>query len=253
MFLKKLTISNGDTLIREIPFYVGLNLIVDETSTADRRVSGNNVGKTTVLRLIDYCFGGKGTNIYRDTEFEGKSNAQIEAFLKANNIIVTMTLKEDLEAASSREIVVRRNFRTRLDKILEINGEKQTEKEFPRTLKKLVFGSSCEKPKLRQIVAKNIRDEKNRIANTLKVLDPYTRIQEYEPLYLFWLGIEVDTSARKQKLLRDQTTENNLLKRIKREASLSQIDQSLIVVNRAIDELIERKNRFDVNENFDKS
>lgn len=249
MFLKKLTINNGPKLIRDIPFHKGLNLIVDETRTNDRRESGNNVGKTTVLRLIDYCFGSDGTNIYKDPEFKEKSNTQIEGFLKNNNIVISITLKEDFELAKSREIVVRRNFLSRSKKILEINGEKQTAEEFPKKLKELIFRSRHEAPKLRQIVAKNIRDERNRIANTLKVLSPYTTIEEYEALFLFWLGIEVDTNARKQQLLRDQTTENNLLKRLKREGSLSQIEQSLIVVNRTIEELSEKKNSFDVNEN----
>lgn len=251
MFLKKLTISNGPALIRDILFHKGLNLIVDETKTSDRRESGNNVGKTTVLRLVDYCFGSDGTNIYKDPEFRDKANTKIERFLKQNDIVVSMTLKEDLESPESREVVVRRNFLSRSHKILEINGEKQTAGEFPKRLKELIFKSTHEKPTLKQIVAKNIRDEKNRIANTLKVLNPYTTVEEYESLFLFWLGIEVDTNARKQQLLRDQTTENNLLNRLKREASLSQIEQSLIVVNRTIDELTEKKNSFDVNENYE--
>jgi len=252
MFLKKLTINNGATLIRDISFHKGLNLIVDETRTSDRRESGNNVGKTTVLRLIDYCFGSDGTNIYKDPEFKDKANTQIERFLKDNDIIISMTLKEDLESAKSREIEVRRNFLSRSDKILEINGEKQRVDEFPKKLKELVFTSKHEKPTLRQIIAKNIRDEKNRIANTLNVLHVTNTIEEYEALYLFWLGIEVDTAARKQQLLREQTTENTLLRRLKREASLSQIEQSLIVVNRTIDELTDKKNSFDVNENYEK-
>lgn len=252
MFLKKLTINNGPTLIRDILFHKGLNLIVDETKTSDRRESGNNVGKTTVLRLIHYCFGSDGKNIYKDPEFKDKANTKIERFLKDNNIVISMMLKEDLESTKSREIVVRRNFLSRSDKILEINGEKQAVDEFPKKLKELIFRSTLEKPTLKQIIAKNIRDEKNRIANTLKVLNPYTTIEEYESLFLFWLGIEVDTNARKQELLRNQTTENNLLNRLKREASLSQIEQSLIVVNRTIDELTEKKNSFDVNENYEK-
>ncbi len=252
MFLKKLTIHNGPTLIRDIPFHKGLNLIVDETKTSDRRESGNNVGKTTVLRLIDYCLGSDGTNIYKDPEFKDKTNTQIERFLKENNIIISMTLKEDLESAESREIEVRRNFQAYSNKILEINREKQTPEEFPKKLKELIFRSAYEKPTLKQIIAKNIRDEKNRIAHTLKVLNPYTTTQEYESLFLFWLGIEVDTDARKQQLLREQTTENNFLNRLKREASLSQIEQSLIVVNRTIDELTEKKNGFNVNESYEK-
>jgi len=251
VFLKSLAINDESRLIRKIVFLKGLNLIVDETRTADRTESGNNVGKTTVLRLVDFCFGGDGTNIYNDSEFKGKANTEIERFLTENNIVITMTLKEDLESAESEEIVVRRNFLKRPDKILEINGERQTNESFPEELKRLIFDSTEKKPTLRQIVAKNIRDEKNRVANTLKVLSPYARSEEYESLFLFWLGIESSTDARKQKLLRDQRAEGHLLERLNREASLSQVEQSLIVINRTIDELNQQKDTFDVNENYE--
>ena len=82
MFLKNLKIENTGHVIRDISFHKGINLIIDETKTEDKRESGNNVGKTTVLRLIDFCLGGKGDNIYKDTEFKSKSTTQIEKFLK---------------------------------------------------------------------------------------------------------------------------------------------------------------------------
>jgi uncharacterized protein YydD (DUF2326 family) len=51
MFLKSLLISTPTKVIREIPFHKGLNLIVDETPSCET-LTGNNVGKTTVLRLL---------------------------------------------------------------------------------------------------------------------------------------------------------------------------------------------------------
>lgn len=123
MFLKTLKIEKNESIIREIHFYKGINLIVDETTTKDRTKSGNNVGKTTVLRLIDYCFGSEGKNIYKDTEFKSKSNTQIENFLKENNVIISLTLKDNLEDVSSKEIIIKRNFLSYSKKIQEINGE----------------------------------------------------------------------------------------------------------------------------------
>ena len=51
MFLKQLIISTEKEIIREIPFHKGLNLIVDESND---QVTGNSVGKTTVLNTRDY-------------------------------------------------------------------------------------------------------------------------------------------------------------------------------------------------------
>jgi uncharacterized protein YydD (DUF2326 family) len=253
MFLKELAIFNGSQLIRSIPFKKGLNLIVDETTSDEITQSGNNVGKTTVLRLIDFCLGSDGKNIYTDPEYKGKnnSNAQIESFLKDNNVIVSLTLVDDLDKISPYKVEIKRNFLNRKDKILEINGEAQKNNEFPTKLKELIFKSNSEKPKFRQIVAKNIRDEKNRVVHTLKVLSPYTTIEEYESVFLFWLGIETDFSARKQQLVRSRTNDLNLLNRLKKDGSLSQIEQSLIVVDRNIKSLNKRKEDFNVNEDYE--
>lgn len=251
MFLKKLTIDNKGTNIRDVTFHKGINLIIDETDTNNKKKSGNDVGKTTVLRLINYCLGSDGKNIYQDNEFKNKTNTQIESFLKENNITITLTLKRDIEIDSSEECVIKRNFLSYSQKIQEINGQKYTNNEFPRKLKEVIFKSTNEKPKFRQIIAKNIRDEKNRLQNTVKVLNPYTSDEEYEALYLFWLGIDLDENERKQRLIKEKTVEENLQKRLNKETSISQIKQSLIVVKRTIASLEKRKESFNINEQYE--
>lgn len=251
MFLKLLKIENDENVIREIPFHKGINLIVDETNTDNEQESGNNVGKTTTIRLIDFCLGGKGKNIYQDQEFKNKSNNVIENFLKNNNIIITLILKEDLDDTNSREITIRRNFLTRKDKIQEINGESYNDENFKIKLKELIFHSDKLKPTFRQLIAKNIRDEKNRLVNAVKVLHFNTTADEYEPLYLFWLGIDLDHADKKQRLLSQKKIEENLQKRLRKESNLSQIEQSLTVINRTISDLEITKENFNINENYD--
>lgn len=251
MFLKELHIHNHSNLIRKIEFHKGLNLIVDETKTFDKKESGNNVGKTTVLRLIDFCLGGKGENIYKDPEFKEKgSNAIIERFLKTNNVIITLILKEEIEIETSKEIVIRRNFLSRKNKIQEINGKHYTATLFRIQLKKLIFKSESIKPTFRQIIAKNIRDEKSRLVNTIKVLHPTTKQEEYEALYFFWLGIPLDKTDRKQQLLNLIKIETDLQRRLKKEYTLSQVEQSLIIINRNIENLMIKKKKFNLNENY---
>lgn len=252
MFLKRLDIYNNDSLIRSVNFHKGINLIIDETQTSDKKESGNSVGKTTVLRLIDFCLGGKGENIYKDPEFKDKgSNSQIKSFLKSNNIIISLVLKEDMDIEASDEIIIRRNFLSRKNKIQEINGDSFNNDDFPRELKKLIFKSIGQKPTFRQIIAKNIRDEKSRLLNTVKVLHPTTKQEEYEALFLFWLGIPIDESERKQQLFALIKIETNLQKRLKRDNHLSQIEQSLIIINRSIQELEQKKNSFNLNDNYE--
>ena len=251
MFLKSLKIENSLGLIREIEFHKGLNLIVDETVEKDKRTTGNNVGKTTVLRLVDFCLGSSGKNIYQDSEFKEQENSTIKDFLINTEVIVVLTLVDDLDFPSDI-IIIKKNFLKYGKKIQEINGEAIiNEKEFDLKLKELIFNTSVEKPTFKQIVSKNIRDEKNKLANIVKVLNPYTKIEEYEALFLFWLGINTDTHNQKELLGKEKTREESFQKRLKKEGELSLIEQQLELVNSKIEELQKIKANFNFNEKFE--
>jgi len=251
MFLKSLTIYNDDVIIREIPFHKGINLIVDETiegNKTEKTESGNSVGKTTVLRLIDFCFDGDGKNIFIDPEFK-TNNSKIEDFLKQNNIIITLKLIEDIDDVYSNEIIIEKNFLSGKKKILSINGNKCLKKDVAHTLKQLIFKSENDQPKLRSIISKNIRDEKNKLVNTIKVLSSFTTDVQYELLMMFWLGIDTDLS--KEKLIRDKNLEEKLQTRLKKDFNLPQINQSLFVINDKITKLEHKKELFNINEKYE--
>ena len=199
MFLKRLLIESKNRVIRDIKFRKGLNLIVDETpeiSTDIHKTTGNNVGKTTTVRLIDYCLGSTGDNIYKDAEFSNRNNTRIEEFLKNEQVIITLELVSDLENESSHKITIRRNFLAGKDKVQEINGNKISSKDFDMTLKRDILNTNVKKPTFRQIISKNIRDEKNKLSHIVKVLNPFTTKEEYEALYLFWLGVNTKSHEK---------------------------------------------------------
>ena len=251
MFLKQVIIQNKNSIIRDIHFHKGINLIVDETLVgSSQQATGNNVGKTTVLRLVDYCFGADGKNIYQDTEFNKQPNTTIENFLKDNEIIITVVLVDNLDEPKE-EVIIRKNFLSRTKKLQEINGENITnDKEFDKALKKEIFNSDVDKPTFRQIISKNIRDEKNKMTNIVKVLNSFASSEVYEALYLFWLGISTDSHSEKERLSLDKKKEESFQKRLKKEGELSLIEQQLILLNDKIDELNKRKNKFNLNENY---
>lgn len=253
MFLKRVIIQNKSTVIRDIPFHKGLNLIVDETPVNNsQQATGNNVGKTTVLRLVDYCFGADGKNIYQDTEFKNQPNTTIENFLKDNEIIITVILVDNLEGAVGNQVTIRKNFLARTKKIQEVNGENITnDKDFDKRLKEEIFKTKVDKPTFRQIISKNIRDEKNKMSNIVKVLNSFASTEVYEALYLFWLGIETDSHNQKEKLSLDKKKEESFQKRLKKEGELSLIEQQLTFINGKIEELNKRKSNFNLNENYD--
>lgn len=248
MFLKNLKIHNEGKLIREIPFHKGINLIVDETKSGVKTESGNSVGKTTVLRLIDYCLDGDGKNIYTDSEFKNV-NKKIESFLKENNILITLTLVDSLDDPAPKELVIQRNFLTYSNKIQNINGKKKSNEEFSKCLKNIIFKTDSKNPTFKQLKSKNIRDEKNKLVNSLKVLDGFTTDAVYEALHLFWFGIDIDLS--KDKLILERNSETKLQTRLRKEGNLSQIKQSLIIINKEIAKLDNERNNFNLNENYE--
>ena len=159
-------------------------------------------------------------------------------------------MKEDLEVADSSEVRIKRNFLSRSEKIREINGESYNEADFSVALQESVFKSRQKKPTFRQIISKNIRYEKNRLNNTVKVLHTTTKWQEYEALYLFWLGIDTDSSSKKQTLLDQKRIEESLQKRLQKDTTPSQVNQSLIVINNTIQELEKKKIDLNLNEEY---
>ena len=251
MFLERIKIENRLGLVREIKFHKGLNLIVDETVKKDKKTTGNNVGKTTVLRLVDFCLGSNGKNIYQDSEFKVQENSTIKDFLIKSEVVVVLSLVDDIDFPSEL-ITIKRNFLKYKKKIQEINGEViLNDKEFDLKLKELIFKTKVEKPTFKQIVSKNIRDEKNKLSNIVKVLNPYTKIEEYEALFLFWLGINTDTHNQKELLGKEKTREETFQKRLKKEGELSLIEQQLELVNSKIEELQQIKTNFNFNKKFE--
>lgn len=254
MFLKSLKILNGNSIINEIPFHKGINLIVDESpNDSSKTATGNNVGKTTVLRLVDYCFGGDGKNIYQDTEFKKQPNTTVENFLKDNNIIIEIELVADLEDPNSETVIIRRNFLQRSKKIQEVNGVNiSNNNDFDKKLKEIIFKSEVDKPTFRQIISKNIRAEKNKMTNIVKVLSSFASSEVYEALYLFWLGIDTEELDQKQKLSENKKKEENFQKRLKKEGELSLVLQQLAFIYGKLDELNQKKNLSVVNKNYGK-
>lgn len=248
MYLSKLTISSPGKVIRDIEFHKGLNLIVDETPE-NTTGTGNNVGKTTVLRLIDYCLGGDVDGIYRNPEDKHESYALVKDFLTGNNVIVTLILEDDLDTPS-KKVVIERDFKTGRSSLIRINGKDVTRKDFVAELESAIFPEvKTETPSFRQIIAHNIRIDNLRLENTLKTLT-MGKNEEYEALYLFMFGCPNDTAARKTQLSQELDTEKKYKRRMERNRSKNEYKAALSVIASDIEKLVERKDNLNINENL---
>ena len=253
MFIKKLIISTPSKILRNIEFHKGLNLIVDDTPTINTQLTGNNVGKTTVLKLVDFCLGGKATEIYTDFEDKKSEYEEVKKFLIEQEVLITLILTEDLDSVDkSKQIIIERNFLQNSRAIRNINGEPILEKDFENKLMSLLIpNQKSEKPSFRQIISHNIRYKDENINNTLKTLSKYTSNYEYETLYLFLLGCNFNSGARRQAIATKLKQEENYKARLEKNQSKESYEIALTILDDEILELDKKKKTFNINENFE--
>lgn len=253
MFLKSLQITNDSGIIRNITFHSGMNLIVDETPSDENLVTGNNVGKTTVLMLIDFCLGSSAKGIYTDPENKKNENTLVKDYLVSTKALITLTLTKDLDSELSERLTIERNFLSRKQLIRRINGAPKTEDEFEEFLTEYLFpGHYGKKPTFPQIISHNIRYKELSITNTLRTLHQYTRDDEYESLYLFLLGYDFDRGDAKQRLLTQVRVESAFKSRLEGTQTRSAYEASLSLLLLEIEQLDLKKATLKINPDFER-
>ncbi|AHK19989.1 hypothetical protein BF17_12210 [Yersinia similis] len=252
MFIKSLRITNKDGVVRLISFRSGLNLIVDETPIEPTKVTGNNVGKTTVLMLVDFCLGADAKAIYTDPETKKGEYTLVKDFLMDKEVVITLTLVDDLRDPLSRTVVIDRNFLQRKKSIRQINGKQKTADEFEETLTNMLIPNHYgNKPTFSQIISNNIRYKELSITNTLRTLNSFTRDDEYETLHLFLLGCDFEKGATKQNLLASIRMETTFKNRLESKQTRTAYEASLALLLSEIEYLDFKKSTFYINPNFE--
>lgn len=245
MFIKSLQINDIDGIVRLIPFHPGMNLIIDETSSESSKLTGNNVGKTTLLMLVDFCLGSDGKSIYTDPETKKGEYTLVKDYLINKEVLITLILSENLNDPISNQLVIERNFLSRKRCIRRINGKQLTLDEFEECLVEyLIPGHYGKKPTYSQIISNNIRYKDISVSNTLKTLNSFTRDDEYETLHLFLLGCDFHKGALKQDLLAQIRSEQTFKARLESKQTRSAYDTSLALLIDEINTLDNRKNKF---------
>ncbi len=229
-----------------------MNLIVDETPIEPTKTTGNNVGKTTVLMLIDFCLGADARAIYTDPETKRGEYTLVKDFLIKTEVLITLTLVDDLNDPLSRTIVIERNFLSRSKCIRRFNGQQKTIDEFDEALtNSLIPGHYGNKPTFSQIISNNIRYKELSVTHTLRTLNSYTRDDEYETLHLFLLGCDFRKGALKQNLLANIRLETAFKNRLESKQTRTAYETSLALLTSEISELDLKKSTFYINPNFE--
>lgn len=253
MFIKKLKFSTKSETLRDLDFHNGINLIIDDTPTDNKKSTGNNVGKTTVLKLIYFCLGGEGSEIYTDEENKKAIYNEVKDFLIDNEVLITLVLVDNIEDENSKKIVIERNFLSGKQAIRKINGEQILKKDFEYELTSLIFPEhKAEKPSFSQIISHNIRYKDDSVNKTLKTLNRYTTDVEYETLYLFLLGCVFDDGAKKQSIITKINQEHTYKDRLEKKQTKNSYEVALAIIEDEIVALNRKKSLLNLNEDFEK-
>ncbi len=242
MFIKSLQIIKGTEVIRNILFKYGLNFIVDET-VAGNNTTGNSVGKTTVIKLIDFCLGANQKIIYTDDEDKKKEYKLVKDYLINNNIVIKATFSKSLDDENSKCVEVQRNFLSRKQAIRKINGEDIPEKDFENKLSLELFGvPDMGQPSFNQLIAHNLRYKDIRISNTLKFLDAYASDQDYQFLFLYMFGCPFGRAGEKLDLSKKLELETAFKNRLEQKGTKKDFDMLLDTIKKRIKKLEALKN-----------
>ncbi|WP_407320925.1 DUF2326 domain-containing protein [Dickeya ananatis] len=182
MRLNKLIILKNNVLVREVIFKNGLNLIINKRTSG--KDSGNSVGKSTLSRVLDYLFMSSGNDIYHDVEF-GKDIPEIVSLINDN--ILTFTL--DFNTVENKRAIVSRiiSIDDKNSKFY-LNGIEINKKQYSDFISQAVFGLTTDKPSLRNVSHKFIRNTNEKMQKTLNFLHANTTSDIYDSLYLFLFG-----------------------------------------------------------------
>ncbi|EHF8089677.1 DUF2326 domain-containing protein [Escherichia coli] len=182
MRLNKLIILKNDSLVREVTFKDGLNLIVNKRTSG--KDSGNSVGKSTLSRVLDYLFMSSGHDIYHDAEF-GKDIPEIVSLI--NNNVLKFSL--DFNTVENKKAVISRiiSIDDKNSKYF-LNDVEVDKKQYSEFIAQAVFGLTTDKPSLRNVSHKFIRNTNDKMQKTLNFLRGNTTPDVYDLLYLFLFG-----------------------------------------------------------------
>ncbi|WP_434329358.1 DUF2326 domain-containing protein [Mycoplasma capricolum subsp. capricolum] len=252
MFIKRLKISTPNQVIRDLEFKKGLNLIVDNTPMNDLTQTGNNVGKTTVLKLISFCLAGNADDIYKGIELK-TTNDIVKDFLIDNKVLITLELVENLDNPFSNKITIQRNFLNKKERIIRLNDKDFASKdELAKELLDVIFPNhQSEKPSFRQIISHNLRYKDQSINSTLKTLHSTAKNSEYEILHLFLLGFSFSNSKELLDFQNQLKFEQDHLKKLLSSNSDKQIYvDTLKFIDNEINELNKKKETLNIDEDF---
>ncbi len=229
-----------EQVIREIKFIKkGLNLIVDDTPK-NLIDSGNSVGKSTAIKIIDLCLGARSVkDLYYDADTKSE-NKIVKDFLKSYKVQAELIL---IDVKINKTYSIKRDLFPRGKKY--ISDYPYNEQDFQEKLKEIIFGSKEPRPTFRQLMPKFIRLIDTAEDNMIKFLPSITNSDTYETIYCFLFQIHNNSLLNKKSEITEQLSECQkaiqILEKSNSISSMSALQQSLELINSDLDHLYKER------------
>ncbi len=246
MFLKNLKIEVSGEIIRDVSFGPHLNLIVDASHNESSR-GGNDLGKTTFLRLVDFCLGAKASIVYNPSGKRGKENKKFKDFLYDNKALIILTLV-DTWGDEGNTYVIQRNFaREKKNRIYSINDFTSTNIYINDILsKKLFSGYQNSMPSYRSIIAHNFRCTEASFDDFVEMHN-YAKGEQIESLCVYLLGGETSFFREKYRISERLKWEKKLLKVLQEETNEDDCKKNIEELSKAAEIIKNKIQNFFVN------
>jgi len=244
MKIKKLIVRKtkpSEEVIREIQFNEkGLNLIIDDTPESLRE-SGNSVGKSTAIKIIDLCLGARSVReLYYDSDTRSE-NVVVKDFLDEFKVQAELILIDE----NKRGCSIKRDLFPRGKKY--IFDEPYSKQDFWDELKKIIFDLKEPRPTFRQLIPKFVRVENTAEERMIKFLPIMTGSDVYDTIYCFLFQIYSDELLSKKGEITERLSECQktiqTLEKSKSISSLSVLKQSLEIINSDLKDLYDKRNK----------
>lgn len=228
-------------IIRDIPFNIkGLSLIVDNTSDLSSE-SGNNVGKTTAIKVIDLCLGAKSVReLYYDPDTKTE-NKVIKEFLSTYKVQGEIIL-----TSNKNKISVTRDLFPR-GKCYINNIPKEKIEDFWEELKKIIFKLDEPFPTFRQLIQKFVRVSNTSESSMIKYLHSMTPTATYDTIYGFLFGFLGKELASEKNDLSDQLNECKrtirVLEKNENVQSIGVLKQKLELVDKELNKYLYKRDQ----------
>lgn len=183
MQLVNLQVHKDLELIRNLSFSEGLNIV---TNSED---DGNQIGKSTALRVINFCLGSDGKSIWHDPESK-VSNVDIEELVTSGRVTFTLNIRvKGNDYCIKRRIFKLHQKKRVINKIVSyINDQEfQTNDRFKSALAPLL-GFSLKNPTYSAIKNRLVRLDKNTASNIYHYLNSNTSNRQYVVYYSYIFG-----------------------------------------------------------------